>query len=481
MRVVHIWLALALFLAVAVPTPLALAQQPAASQSTTKLELPLTFERHVGDLDGMKKRHAIRVLVVPSHSGFFYDQGQPRGIYYEVFNEFQRFANLKLRSGAVRITVSFIPMRPEQLEQALKEGVGDVVGYGVIVTPEREKEALFTTPIDSDVKEVIVSGPKAPAMSTLEDLSGKEVCVNPLTAYSETLQRLSKEFEKAERRPILVRAADKNLTDEDLLEMVNAGLIPATATINLRAEFWSKVLPHLTLHPNMVLKQEGQLAFVTRKDSPELRQLLDEFVQGHQLGTSFGNTLLRRYLQNTKWVTDATSTEAMKKFQEYVGYFKKYAAEYDFDYLMLVAQGYQESLLDQNRRNPSGAVGIMQVIPKYAAAPPISISNVDRAENNIEAGAKMLHNIAETYFKDDKLDSLNKTLMVFASYNAGPSRIVRLREKTASEGLDPNQWFGNVELVTAQDVGQETVQYVSNIYKYYVAYKLTLEEAATPK
>ena len=202
-------------------------------------------------------------------------------------------------------------------------------------------------------------------------------------------------------------------------------------------------------------------------------------MQGHQLGTSFGNTLLRRYLQNTKWVTDATSTEAMRKFQEYVGYFKKYAAEYDFDYLMLVAQGYQESLLDQNRRNPSGAVGIMQVIPKYAAAPPISISNVDRAENNIEAGAKMLHNIAETYFKDDKLDSLNKTLMVFASYNAGPSRIVRLRKKAASEGLDPNQWFGNVELVAAQDVGQETVQYVSNIYKYYVAYKLTLEEAAT--
>jgi membrane-bound lytic murein transglycosylase MltF len=254
----------ALSVAAVVPTPLALAEQQVPSHSTAKLELPLTFERHLGDLDGMKKRHAIRVLVAPSHSGFFYDQGQPHGIYYEAFNEFQRFANLKLRPGAVKITVSFIPMRPEQLEQALREGVGDVVGYGVIVTPEREKEALFTTAIDSDVKEVIVTGPKAPAMTTLEDLSGKEVYVNPLTAYNETLQRLSKEFEKAGRRPILVRATDKNLTDEDLLEMVNAGLIPATVTINLRAEFWSKVLPRLRLQPNMVLKQEGQLAFVTR-------------------------------------------------------------------------------------------------------------------------------------------------------------------------------------------------------------------------
>jgi membrane-bound lytic murein transglycosylase MltF len=111
------------------------------------------------------------------------------------------------------------------------------------------------------------------------------------------------------------------------------------------------------------------------------------------------------------------------------------------------------------------------------ASPPISIPNVDSAENNIQAGAKSLYNIAATYFKDDKLDPTNKTLMVFASCNAGPTRIVRLRKKAASEGLDPNQWFGNVELVVAKNVGQETVQYVSNIYKYYVACKLTLQEA----
>ncbi|HJY88825.1 MAG TPA: lytic transglycosylase F [Candidatus Acidoferrum sp.] len=451
------------------------------TKSTASLELPITFPRHVGDLEGMRERHQIRVLVVPSHSGFFYDRGVPHGIYYEAFDEFQRFANQKLRTGSLRMNVTFIPVRPEQLEHALLEGVGDVVGYGVIVTPEREKAILFTTPIDSNVKQVIVTGPKAPPITNLEDLSGKEVHVNALTVYYESLQRLSKEFQNAGRPPILVKAADPNLTDEDLLEMVNAGLIPATVTINIRAEFWSKVLPHLTLHPDIVLKKEEQLAFATRKDSPELRQLLDEFVQGHQMGTSFGNTLLRRYLQSAKWVKDATSSEEMEKFQAYVRYFKKYAAQYDFDYLMLVAQGYQESGLDQNRKNPSGAEGIMQVMPKLAAAPPINISNVDIAENNIHAGAKMLHNIAETYFKDDNLDATNKTLMVFASYNAGPSRILRLRKKAASEGLDANQWFGNVELVVAKDVGQETVQYVSNIYKYYVAYKLTLEETKVQK
>jgi membrane-bound lytic murein transglycosylase MltF len=451
--------------------------RPEATQPTGSLELPISFERQVGDLAGMVKRHQIRALVVPSRSGFFYDMGRPQGIYYEALDEFQRFVNQKLKTDTLRINVTFIPVRPEQLEYALSEGVGDVVAYGVIVTPERQNSFLLTTPIYSKVKQVIVTGPKASAISTLEDLSGKAIFVNPLTAYFENLQRLSASLEKAGKAPILVKLADPNLTDEDLLEMVNAGLVPATVTLSVRAEFWSKVLPQLTVHPNIVLKEDGHLAWATRKDSPELEKLLDEFISTHQMGTSFGNTLIKRYLRNTTWLQDSSSSEEMKKFNAYVRYFKKYAAEYGFDYLMLVAQGYQESLLDQSRKNPSGAVGIMQVIPKYAAAPPINISNVEIAENNIQAGAKMMHNISESYFNDVKLDPLNRTLMCFAAYNAGPTRIAHLREKAASEGLDPDKWFGNVELIVAKEVGQETTQYVNNIFKYYVAYKLILEES----
>jgi len=461
--------------------PAATPQSQANQKSTPTLELPLTFERRAGDLDGMLKRRQIRVLVVPSRSGFFYDKGQPHGIYYEAFDEFQRFVNSKYKTGSLKINVAYLPVRVEQLQQALLQGMGDVIGFPLIVTPERQQLALFTTPIDSDVKQVIVTGPKLSQITTLEDLSGKEVYANPLTVYYENLQRLNEKLQKAGKPPILVKAADPNLNDEDMLEMVNSGLIPATVTITIRANFWSQIFTNLKVHPEIVVKEEGQLAWATRKDSPQLRALLDEFIQSRAVGKSFGNTLVRRYAQNTNWVKNSTSTEEMAKFQAYVRYFQKYAAEYNFDYLMLVAQGYQESLLDQSRRNPSGAVGIMQVIPKNAAAPPISIPNVEIAEHNIEAGAKMLRNIADTYFNDPKLDPLNKTLMVFASYNAGPNRIARLRKQAAAEGLDPNQWFGNVELVVAKTVGQETVQYVSNIYKYYVAYKLTLEESQTHK
>ncbi len=451
-------------------------QSQSNTQSAPALELPLTFEHHVGDLDDMLKRHEIRVLVVPSQSGFFYDHGQPQGIWYEAFNEVQRFVNEKYKTGSLKVNVTYLPVGLEQLQEALLQGLGDVIGYPLIVTPERQQAVLFTVPIDPNVKQVIVTGPALSLVTALEDLSGKEVYANPLTVYFENLQHLSETLQKTGKPPILIRAADSNLTDEDLLQMVNAGLIPATVTIAIRANFWARVLPHLTVHPDIVVKEEGQLAWATRKDSSELRNLLNECIKSRAIGTSFGNTLVRRYMQNTKWVKDATSTEEMKKFESYVHYFQKYADQYNFDYLMLVAQGYEESGLDQNRKNPSGAIGIMQVIPKYAAAPPISISNVEIAQYNIEAGAKMLREIADTYFDDPKLNTLNRTLMVFASYNAGPNRIASLRKQAAREGLDPNEWFGNVELVVAKDIGQETVQYVSNIYKYYVAYKLTLEQ-----
>jgi membrane-bound lytic murein transglycosylase MltF len=239
---------------------------------------------------------------------------------------------------------------------------------------------------------------------------------------------------------------------------------------------WSKVFDNLKTYPSVPIATNIDMAFAMRLDNPQLKQLVDEFVASHGTGTSFGNTLIRRYLQNTKWVSDATSQKDMEKFLRMVDLFKKYAAEYNFDYLMLAAQGYQESKLNQSERSPVGAVGIMQVQPKFAAAAPISIPNVLQADPNIHAGAKMLRNIADTYFNDPKIDPTNRTLMVFASYNAGPNRIARLRKEAADMGLNPNIWFGNVELVCAKDIGQETVTYVSNIYKYYVAYKLALEQ-----
>jgi membrane-bound lytic murein transglycosylase MltF len=450
---------------------------PTSSTATNALLLPLHFEHHTGDLDEMVKRRTIRALVILNPIGFFYDKGRPRGAIYESLEEFQRFANKKLNTGRpVQLKVTYLPVAASQAEAALSEGMGDLVANAIAVTPEREKRFAFSVPIQTNVTRIVVSGPGFGSFSTLDELAGKEIYVNPLTIAYQELRKLNDSLQKTGKAPIHVREADKNLTDDDLVQMVNADLIPATITTQDRAELWSKVFDNLRAHPDVPLVTEGQTALVMRKNNPQIKQLLDEFLVSHGVGTSFGNTILRRYLKNTQWVKNSTSGKEMEKFRATIALFQKYAAQYDFDYLMLAAQGYQESMLNQNLRSPRGAVGIMQVMPRYAAASPINITNVGVADANIHAGVKMLRNIADTYFNDPKLNPVDRTMFVFASYNAGPTRVARLRKQAAETGLNPNVWFENVELIAAQDIGQETVTYVRNIYKYYVAYKLAVEQ-----
>jgi membrane-bound lytic murein transglycosylase MltF len=444
------------------------------------LGLPSHFGRWTGDWDVLSKpeHNILRLLVVYNKTQFFYDKGRPKGMIPDAAEELERYLNKKLqRTGPKKFKVAFIPVSPGQLEKNLNEGYGDVIAIPVIVSPEREKVLDFTIPTIMGVRLVVVSGKNAPQIASLDDLGGKEIYVNPaFAAIKQLLQERSQKLKQAGKPEIIVKDSDKHLTDEDLLEMTNAGVIPATVTLNFRAQLWKEILPDIIVHSDIPLTDTANVAWAMRKNSPQLKAVLDDFVKTHRQGTVFGNMMIKRYYENKKFIKNATSQEELKKFQSYVQYFQKYAAEYDFDYLMLAAEGYQESLLDQSKKNPSGATGIMQVIPKYAAAKPINIPDVSQAEPNIHAGTKMLAHITKTYFNDPGIDQMNKTLFTFASYNAGQNRIVRLRKKTAAEGLDPNKWFGNVELMVAEDIGQETVQYVSNIYKYYVAYKMALQQ-----
>ena len=458
--------------------PPAQAAKPATLPSTTAatVALPTPFGRHTDDLDAMLQRRNIRALVILNPIDFFYSNGQPMGIMYEALRDFETFVNRREKTKALKIKVTFIPVRPDQAEPALLQGVGDFIASPVVITPEREQRAAFTLPAHTGVDQVIVTGPGFPSVSSLEDLGGKEVYASPVSVNYQNLEKLNQKLKQSGKPQIILKTADTNLTEDDLVEMVSAGLIPATVSRVARAKFWSQILPNLTLHPDLVVDGGEQVAWALRKDNPQLKQLLDEFVGPRTVGTSFGSTLVRRYLQNTKWVKNSTTGEELEKFQQLSAIFQKYAGQYDFDYLLIMAQSYQESMLNQAARAPAGTVGLMQVNPKLAAANPINVRNVNTPEGNVEAGVKMLHSIEQQYFNDPKLDPVDKTLMVFASYNAGPNRIARLRKQAANQGLDPNKWFNNVELVVAQDIGQVTVNYVSNIYKYYVAYKLALAD-----
>ena len=114
----------------------------------------------------------------------------------------------------------------------------------------------------------------------------------------------------------------------------------------------------------------------------------------------------------------------------------------------------------------------MQLLPSTAADPNVGIPGIEELEDNIHAGVKYLRFLRDRYFADPEIDDLNAMLLSLAAYNGGPNRITRLQREAADLGLDPNVWFRNVENVVARRLGHETVQYVSNIYKYYIAYRL---------
>ncbi|MBW1782414.1 MAG: transglycosylase SLT domain-containing protein [Deltaproteobacteria bacterium] len=182
--------------------------------------------------------------------------------------------------------------------------------------------------------------------------------------------------------------------------------------------------------------------------------------------------MLKRYLKNTQWVRNSLSDEEIKRFKTAAPIFMAYAKKYGFDWMRIAAIGYQESGIDQSKRSPAGAVGVMQLLPSTASGDPINIPHIEEMEHNIHAGVKYLRWIYQTYFVKEEMDRLNKALFTIASYNAGPAKVQQLRKEASDMGLDPNIWFRNVEVVAAKRIGRETVQYVSNIYKYYVAYRL---------
>ena len=258
--------------------------------------------------------------------------------------------------------------------------------------------------------------------------------------------------------------------------MVNAGLLPMIIVDSHKARFWSQIFPNITVHEDLAVRTGGEIAWAFRKNSPQLAEVINAFVAKNKQGTLLGNVVLNRYLKNTVWARNAISDEDRGRFASMVGIFKKYGEQYDFDYLMLTALAYQESRLDQSVRSKAGAVGVMQLLPSTAADPIVGIPDITKLENNIHAGTKYLRFIRDRYFSDPAIDPLNQTLFTFAAYNAGPARIQGLREEASQTGLDANRWFGNVEHVAAKRIGRETVQYVSNIAKYWIAYKLATRQ-----
>ena len=423
-----------------------------------------------GDLDTMVERRAIRVLTVYGPGRYFLKDG-PRGTVQEYADKLQKVVNEAFKTGLLTVQVPVIPVARDQLFSALQAGYGDIVMAGTTVTDNRQVGVDFTNPVSKPLKEVLITGPSAPRLGSLADLSDQTVYLRLSSSYAESVRKLSQTLVEQGEAPIRIEAVDESLEDEDLIEMVDTGLLPWAVVDDYKPQMWREVFTRVTVRDDLVLREGARLAWAIRPDSPQLKTFLDTFLKENREGTLFGNIIRNRYIRDFNWTENAMGATELSRYHKLSALFRKYGTDYGMDPTLLAAQGFQESRLDQSVRSPVGAIGVMQLLPSTAKDKNVAIPNIDELEPNIEAGAKYMAFLKERYFSGPELDELNGSLLALASYNAGPGRIRRLRREAAERGYDHNLWFDNVEVIVAEQVGRETVQYVSNIFKYYLTYR----------
>jgi len=427
-------------------------------------------ETHTDDLDLMARRKTVRVLTTLNRTSFFLDDGRPRGFEYQLLEGWIHELNEENGQADVEVRIEWHPVSHDKLIPYLLEGKGDIAAAALTVTEARLRAVDFTTPYLDDLSEVVVAHRDVQGLEGADSLSGRRVFVRPSSSYSESLEELNERFRREGKKPVVIEEASEVLGTEDILELVDAGIVDITVADSSLASLWSKVLPNIRVHAALTLRSDVQNAWMVRKDSPLLKKSLNEFIEKHRRGTLMGNMLFKRYYQDTRWVRKPPGRERTKKLGTYEPLFKKYGEKYGIDWRLIAAQAFQESGLNNDAESPAGAIGVMQVLPSLGEDRRIQIRDLHLPENNIHAGVKYLALLRDSYFSGEGMEGPADMRLSLAAYNAGPARILKARARAEQMGYDPAKWFDNTEHATLAVAGQEPVRYVSNIYKYYVAY-----------
>lgn len=459
---------------------------PLAAQQTAKPDKPRAIvmdnKPRLGDFDQMLERRLVRVLVPYSRTLYFVDRGRERGVVADLVREFEQHLNRTYAKqlGKRPLTVVLIHTPRDKLLSGVAEGLGDIAAGNLTATEERRKLADFVAPTDREpVRELLVTGPASPGIASLDDLAGKTMHIRRATSYLDSVRALSDRLKRARMRPINIVELPVNLEDEDVLEMLNAGVLQLVVVDDWKARMWAQILPKIKVREDIVLRDAGYTGWAVRKGSPRLLEEVNRFYQAVVKKQGGIDARLAQYHKRIKQISNNTGTAEWKRFEATLKLFERYGAKYSFDPLMLAAQGYQESQLRQEARSHVGAVGVMQIMP--ATGKDLGVGDITQIEPNIHGGAKYMDQLMTRYFRDAKFSDYDRPLFAFASYNAGPGNIARMRKEAEKLGLDPNVWFNNVELVVERRIGMETTTYVRNIFKYYVAYRLVDDAQAAAR
>jgi membrane-bound lytic murein transglycosylase MltF len=436
-------------------------------------------EPWTGDLPGLRARGFLRVLTTYNRTNFFIENGQGRGLEFEATQRFATwFADRRspdaARGGpAMALRIVYVPVPREELIPALVAGRGDVIAAGLTVTEERARQVLFTAPYIRRVDEVLVRHKDAPALDTIEDLAGRTLLLARGTSYVANARALSERLVAAGRPAIRILEAPPFLETEDVLELVNAGAAQYTIADDHLAEVWDKLLPDLVVQHGVHLVSGGTIAWAVQPGATALQAAFDAFLGTLLADRATAMTIYRRYYENVSFIRNPFGPTKRDRMRQLAPHFRAVADAAGFDFMLMMAQGYQESRLDPMARSPVGARGVMQLMPATGAE--MGVRDLHNARQNIEGGVRYMQKLRESYFNDPAIPPIEQVKFALAGYNAGPNRINRLRQEAAQQGLDPNQWFGHVERVVQRRVGSEPVRYVSNIFAIYTMYAMAVD------
>ncbi|MCG3864519.1 MULTISPECIES: lytic transglycosylase F [unclassified Photobacterium] len=428
---------------------------------------PLTGPTYTGDLSALEKKRVVRVLVSADLGFYYIEDGLPKGIIAELLHHFE----LDIHKTYPKLNIQVIPVHRDQLIPFLIAGHGDLAVANLTITEQRKKQVAFSEPVLSNISEVIINNIDFPEITQIEQLSDKEIWVRKSSSYYQSLLEVNNRLRLQRLDPMKIHFIEETLQDYELLEMVNLGLMNMTVLDEHKMKIWQTVLPKLRMNSAFVLRSNGEIAWAMRKESPQLMTLVNTYIEQIKSGTLLGNVIYNKYLDNQGWITNLLSDNNIDKMEKLSDLFFKYSSEYDFDYLMMMAQGFQESGLNQHKVSNKGAVGIMQVLPSTARDRYINIPNIYTSSNNVHAGIKYMRYIQNNYLDDNRLTFDNKMYMTLASYNAGPGNIRKMRRYAKEKGYNPDIWFNNVEIITRKHIGKQPVVYVTNINRYYIVYK----------
>ena len=362
-------------------------QTPAAAQQDKPRQLQISNKPWTGDFDQMLERRMIRIYAPFSRSLYYNDKGRERGIAVELARDWERYLNVKYAKqlGKRPLTIYIAPATRDKLLPYLTEGLADVAIGNLTVTDERLKEVDFVAGDEGrrTISEVVVTGPKSPELKTLDDLAGKRVHVRKASSYFDSLQALNARFKREGKPEVTLIPVPDSLEDEDMMEMLDAGLIELMVVDDWKAHMWTQVLPKTKVRNDLVLRANAKTGWAIRRDSPKLAAEVDDFFRNWAMKQGVADYRMNAYMKKVKELKDPTASAEYKRFRETLALFEKYGNKYGFDPLMLAAQGYQESQLNQSAKSSVGAIGVMQLMPATGAE--MKVGDIHTTEANIHA------------------------------------------------------------------------------------------------